>query len=551
MSRDNENKRPEGENRNYKHHARQGAYVGERKNFGDRLPSAHKVERRFDGERPRDGHKVERRFDGERPRDGHKVERRFDGERPRNERKFGDDRPKGDRRGKPVEIRPANAREVALNALKDVVRFEAYASQALDRALTDVKLSDEDRRLAASIFYFTIENRIYIEWVLAKLMESKPEPVVNDILHIAAAQILFMDRIPDFAAVDEAVKQVRAVGRGGLDKLVNGVLRSLIRARDAGELTLPDREANPEEYLSVRYSLALPAVKRLIEAYGLEKAEEIIAYKPGERTLTVRPNLTRISQADFEAMLTKDGFGWKPGAAAGSYVLSGAGSLAGHEGYKNGIFSIQGESSMLAAQAVEAKRGMQVLDACAAPGGKTCLMAEQMGGSGRVFAWDVHAHRVDLIRAAAHRLGLENVRPSEHDARRPLASMELSMDAVLVDAPCSGLGVMNDKPDIRFRIDDKELDALLPIQKDILDACAQAVKVGGRLVYSTCTILPDENENQVRAFLERHPEFEMDESTTWLPEALRGRMQGGMLQLIPAFDNLEGFFIARMIRRRI
>lgn len=206
---------------------------------------------------------------------------------------------------------------------------------------------------------------------------------------------------------------------------------------------------------------------------------------------------------------------------------------------------------MLAAQAVQAKRGMQILDACSAPGGKTCLMAEAMGGSGRVHAWDVHPHRVELVRAAAHRLGLENVRPAVHDATRPMESMELMMDAVLVDAPCSGLGVMGDKPDIKFRTKEEDLVNIVPLQRRILDACAQAVKVGGRLVYSTCTILPDENERQVEAFLERHPEFEIDMDTSWLPEHLRSRMENGMLQLLPARDGVEGFFIARMIRRSV
>ena len=205
---------------------------------------------------------------------------------------------------------------------------------------------------------------------------------------------------------------------------------------------------------------------------------------------------------------------------------------------------------MLAAQAVGARPGMQILDACAAPGGKTCLMAEHMGGSGRVFAWDVHAHRVELIRAAARRLGLENVRPSERDAGVPLESVRLSMDAVLVDAPCSGLGVIADKPDIRYRQTEEGLTALPVLQKDILWACAEAVRPGGLLVYATCTVLPDENENQVRAFLDAHSDFEPDTDDRWLPEALRPRLDGGMLRLLPHRDGLEGFFIARMRRKR-
>ncbi len=536
--------RPQGEKKFDDRKPRGEGFKGEKK-FGDRPQG----ERRFDDRKPRgEGFKGEKKF-GDRPQ----GERRFDDRKPRFDDRPRGDRPFGDKRERRSEkpIPPKNARDVALAALADVVRNEAYASQALDRALTDVELSPEDRRLAASLFYFAVENRLQIEWALGGLMDTKPEPLVNDILHIAAAQLLFMNKIPDHAAVDEAVKMVRYMGRPGLDKLVNGVLRSLIRARDEGGLEMPDYEDNPVKAMSVRCSLAEPAVKRLVDAYGVELAEQIASHVPEERAITVRPNTTKITCTEFEAMLDAAGLHWRHGAVENSYILSGAGSIAGHEGYKNGLFSIQGESSMLAAQAVQAKRGMQILDACSAPGGKTCLMAEAMGGSGRVHAWDVHPHRVELVRAAAHRLGLENVRPAVHDATRPIESMELMMDAVLVDAPCSGLGVMSDKPDIKFRTKEEDLVNILPLQKRILDACAQAVKVGGRLVYSTCTILPEENEMQVRAFLERHPEFEIDTNTAWLPEHLRSRMENGMLQLLPARDGVEGFFIARMIRRSV
>ena len=540
---------------------------GDWKFDGERKHSeSPRSERRFD-DRPHGG---DRKFDGERPR----GDRRFDN-RPRSERKFDgerrdDDRPRGDRRfdGRPEGGRfrpfaapvrgggrsplphPETARDAALLALDDVIRHDAYASQALDRALSAVRLSPEDRRLAASIFYFAVENRLRIEWTLGKLMETRPEPVVSDVLHIAAAQLLFMDRIPDHAAVDEAVKQVRAAGRGGLDKLVNGVLRSLIRARDAGELALPDRAESAEEFLSVRYSLALPAVRRLVAAYGVERTEALLAHSPETREITVRPNHARIGRADFEALLDEAHLSWRRGGVDDAYILSDAAGLADLPAYRAGLFSIQSEGSMLAALAVGARPGMRILDACAAPGGKTCLMAERMGASGRVFAWDVHAHRVELIRAAARRLGLDNVRPSVRDARRTDPDMALSMDAVLVDAPCSGLGVMWDKPDIRFRATEESLSQVIPLQREILDACAEMVRPGGLLVYSTCTILPEENEAQARAFLERHPEFEPDGGAEWLPEALRGHLADGRIQLMPDRDGIEGFFIARMRRRR-
>ena len=449
----------------------------------------------------------------------------------------------------PDGFKIVTARDAALSALRDVVRNGAYSSQALDRSLNAVELSPEDRRLAASIFFFAVENRLYIEWALSHLMQTKAEPLVEDVMHVPAAQILFMDRIPDHAATDEAVKQVRAFGREGLTGLVNGVLRSLTRARDAGELTLPDRETEPEKYLSVRYSFSEAAAKRLIASYGIDEAEAIASYTPAERAQTVRPNLMKTDIADFERRLDEAGYMWHKSAVPGAYRILAAGDLSATDDYRRGMFAIQGESSQLAALAMEAKPGMQILDACAAPGGKTCLMAEAMRGVGRVFAWDLHEHRVELIRAAARRLGLENVRPMTHDARRAPESMMLSMDAVLVDAPCSGLGVIADKPDVKYRLNDEELDGLPDIQKSILDACAKCVRPGGRLVYSTCTILPEENQNQVRAFLERHPEFEMDENVNYLPEVLRPHAESGMISILPNRDGMEGFFIARMRRR--
>ena len=457
-----------------------------------------------------------------------------------------------DRREAPRKPAMDSPRRVALKALQDVVRADAYAAQALDRQLSTARLTPEDRRLAAGIFYFAVENRLYIETMLGRFMETKAEPVVNDILHIASAQLLFMDRVPDHAAVDEAVKQVRAARREGLTGLVNGVLRSLIRARDAGELTLPDRETEPEQWLSVKHSVAPEIARRLIDAYGLDAAEGIVTSQGARREQTVRVNRMRMDPDAFDAWLDAQGYTWRRGLVGDARIVSDApGSLADTDGYRRGMFSIQGQSAMLAAEAVGAKPGMRILDACAAPGGKTCLMAERMGGAGRVFAWDVHEHRTALIRAAAARLGLDNVRVSVYDARQPMESVNLSMDAVLVDAPCSGLGVIADKPDIKYRVDAAALDALPGIQRDILNACAKAVKVGGLLVYATCTVLPGENGDQVRAFLKDHPEFEPDLDDTWLPEALKPHFKGGMIQILPHRDGLEGFFIARLRRKGV
>ncbi|MBQ3425237.1 MAG: 16S rRNA (cytosine(967)-C(5))-methyltransferase RsmB [Clostridia bacterium] len=436
-----------------------------------------------------------------------------------------------------------------MRALGDVVQSDAFASQALNRHLVEAGLKENDRRLATGLFYSALENRLYIGHILDRFVERRPEPRINDVLHIAVAQLLFMDRVPDHAAVDEAVGQVRNMHLEGYAGMVNGVLRNVIRARDAGALNLTDLEADPIAWLSVRYSLALPAAKRLVEAYGFEEAKSIAAWTPVRREQSIRANRERMDAASFEAWLESQKFNWRKGAVTGAYIVTDGGDLSTHAGYRQGLFSIQGQSAMLAGMAVEAKPGMQILDACAAPGGKTCLMAEQMGTSGRVYAWDIYPHRVALIRAAARRLGLENVRPVERDARKPMESMDLTMDAVLVDAPCSGLGMIAEKPDIKYRQTDEGLKDLPRLQRQILEAASRAVKIGGTLVYATCTVLPEENEQVVRAFLEAHSEFEPLPGGDWLPKTLLPRLSEGMLQILPHRDGLEGFFIARMYRK--
>ena len=203
---------------------------------------------------------------------------------------------------------------------------------------------------------------------------------------------------------------------------------------------------------------------------------------------------------------------------------------------------------MLACQAVNVKPGMQALDCCAAPGGKTAYLAEIMNGTGRVYAWDVHEHRVTLIRAMMHRLRLENVRPVVRDAAVLKEDLAGTMDAVLLDAPCSGLGVMDNKPDIKYRATPESVRELTEIQEKLLDTCCQYVKRNGTFVYSTCSILPEENSQQVKRFLEKHPEFAIAPLPETIDEKFRKEYTDTGLQLLPHRDGVEGFFIARMRR---
>lgn len=442
------------------------------------------------------------------------------------------------------------ARMCALRALYEVYYSGAYANLALDQQLKTALLSDEDRRLCTGMFYLCVEKRKKIEYILAPFVKAAPDDVIVCILHLAAAQMLFMDRIPPHAAVNEAVNQAKAYKKDEAAGFVNGVLRSLLRAKEAGELHLPSREDGIETYLETEYSASPYTVEALIEAYGPDEAEQLLAWRPQERFETIRPNLLRWSDEELEAWLSKNEIRFEKSIVPHAYRVYRAGSLAQAPEYEKGLFSIQGESAILAALAIAPKRGMNILDACAAPGGKAALMGEEMQGSGRVYCWDLHEHRVELMKKNARRLGLDNLRCVARDASLPKDDIWRSMDAVLVDAPCSGLGVMADKPDIRQHFTKDRLLEICKIQQKLLDACCEYVRPGGRLVYSTCTILPQENEERVHAFLLSHPDFRLDEDADYLPEALRAKCAGGQLKLMQNKDDLEGFFIARMVRVR-
>ncbi len=251
--------------------------------------------------------------------------------------------------------------------------------------------------------------------------------------------------------------------------------------------------------------------------------------------------------------MTRCGWTWERGTLPDAYRVSGVGDVGIEQGYLRGLYTPQSESSMLAALAVSPKRGESILDACAAPGGKTAYLSALLQGTGRVYAWDVHPHRVELIRRTVERLQLDNVRPAVRDASVPKEDLEGTLDAVLVDAPCTGFGVMFSKPDVRYRQSEESAAELVGLQRRLLDVCCRYVRPGGRLVYSTCTILPEENALQIERFLKEHPQFEPDGEglRKILPQDAAREMENGHVQLLAHRQKSDGFFIARMRRRSV
>ncbi|MDI9520713.1 MAG: 16S rRNA (cytosine(967)-C(5))-methyltransferase RsmB [Bacillota bacterium] len=448
---------------------------------------------------------------------------------------------------RPEPILSQDARQAALLVLNRVLSDGAYASLSLDEVFSNMRLIQKDKRLAAVIVYKTVEDLLKLDYALGKFLQDAEalNGKIRNILRLSACQILLMDKIPDFAAVNEAVELTRANGFEEMTGLVNGVLRSLIRSKD--DLAWP--EPDSPDYVSVTYSIPQWLADTIMSGYPKDVAEQIIAYRNPDHVTTIRRNRVLTSKEEIRALLDKKVWEVKDGQLEDVFYVKGASDIAKDTDFLAGRFSIQGEGSMLSVLALSPEVGMTVLDCCAAPGGKTCYMAELMQNTGRVHAWDVHEHRVDLIYAQAERLRLYNIRPAVRDSSVYLKRFDQTMDAVLLDAPCSGTGVMDNKPDIKYRLTAEGLAELVTLQAQLLETNARYVKSGGILVYSTCSILPQENEEQIKAFLSAHPEFVLDELPASFPERFAQHQGDHGIQLLPHRDGVEGFFIARLKRK--
>ena len=438
------------------------------------------------------------------------------------------------------------ARRTALKVIRQVTEEGAYASLALDAALKNCGLSGADRRLVSRLVYDTLDHLIRLDWALALVM-AKPDTDIKlkNILRLGACQILLEDRIPDSAATNLCVQLCAEQGMPGLKGVCNGILRNLIRRKD--ELKLPETEGETGETAALRYSVPEWLYRKLRTDYG-DETDRILAFRNPESGWMLRPNLTRLDDDGFEQLLGKKVWKKEKTDLPHAWKITGAMDIARDADYLGGNFSIQSGGSMIACLAMDVKRGQQVLDCCAAPGGKSCYLAEMMGGTGRVQAWDIHEHRAALIEAQAKRLGLENIRPMVRDALKPREDLTGTMDAVLLDAPCSGLGFLAQKPDLKLRVTEESISELTATQEKLLDAVCGYVKPGGTLVYSTCSILKDENERQAERFLQRHPEFEETDLPASIPEKYR-ELRGTGCQLLEYRDGLEGFYLIRMRKK--
>ena len=429
-----------------------------------------------------------------------------------------------------------NARTTALSALIAMRRQNAWADGALKDYTARDRLDRRDAALAARLLYGVVQNRMLLDFYLAQAVAApltKLQPVVLDILRLGAYQILFLDKIPVSAAVNEAVEQTKTYANKRAAGLVNGSLRTLARRKD--ELEKPHD-------LATKYSHPQQLVDCLRASMDEETLEAFLAADNDVPKTAMQVNPLKAAPEQVAAALDEAGIACEPHPwLPGCFLVSGTGNLESLPLFQSGAVYVQDAAAKLAVLASGAAPGMRVLDCCAAPGGKSFAMAEKMQGKGSVTSCDIYEHKLKRIRDGAARLGLPNIRTELQDASVCREEWKDSADVVLCDVPCSGLGIIRKKPEIRFKNPD-EIRTLPEIQARILANCAQYVKKGGTLVYSTCTILQRENEDVVRAFLTENPEFE---AVSWT-HPVCGERADGMVTLLPPVHNTDGFFIAKM-----
>ena len=432
-----------------------------------------------------------------------------------------------------------NARRLAAEVLLRCENDSVYANLVLDTALRRHTLSDADRALVTTLVYGTLEKKLTLDYLIAALSDRPVDELDTEALvlvRMGLYQLRFLDRIPDHAAVGETV----ALASRRLRGFVNAILRAYTRT--GADIALPDREASPLDYLSVRYSYPVPLCERLVGAYGLDKTERILAAWETPPALTLRVNTRKISVDALAEQLTAAGFAVSPALHAPTALRLAGGNPTALPGFDAGEFFVQGEASQLCTLAVGAKPDMTVLDICACPGSKSFGMAIDMDGRGTLRAYDLHENKLSLITAGATRLGLDNIVAAARDGRDFDPTLEGCADRVLCDVPCSGFGVIAKKPEIRYK-DLVECDRLPDIQLTILENASRYVRSGGVLVYSTCTLLPEENGENVARFLAHHADFKPCDFTVGDLSST-----GGLLTLTPDEHGTDGFFIAKLIK---
>ena len=446
------------------------------------------------------------------------------------------------------------ARTLAVQILLQVFYESAYANLALERALKYCSLTPRDRGLVTELVNGTIRMKKHLDWVLDLFLVAKRRKLerrVYVILILSLYQLLFLERIPAYAVINEAVEMTRSEGKGA-SGLVNGLLRNVERNRD--QITYPDPSRDMVSYLAVFYSHPEWMVSRWVDRYGYEDTRRLLAFNNQSPPLTVRVNRLKTRDSALAALMDDEGVKAKAGMIADTSLLleSTPGPISGLRSYRDGLFYVQSESTMLIPLCLAPQPGSLVYDFCCGVGGKTTHLAELMGDRGKIVAFDLYQHKLELLGMNCRRLGISIVESRRADLLEPIPELT-EADAVLLDAPCSGLGVLRSRADLRWRKKEEDIALMSELQSRMLEQVARTVRPGGKLLYSTCSLEPEENQEVVERFVAHHTEFEfmnLDEvleQNPWLSmeDTVAGK---GHLTIFPPRHQADGMFVSLMRR---
>ena len=441
-----------------------------------------------------------------------------------------------------------NAREVVLTTLLDIEKNSIFSNTALGTALrANQFMSKQDRAYITRMVEGVTEKRITLDYIIDRFSKTKVKkckPFIRCVLRMGTYELFYMDSVSDYTTCNLCVDLTIKHGFKSLKGYVNGVLRSI--ARNKNSISFPDKDTDKTAYLSVKYSVPEELVSILMEDYDLSAIETIFESGEKDRPTAIRVNTDKISVDKFKKLLDEAGIRAQSGALNDtSLLISGYDYIRKVPGYMDGYFTVQDQSSCIAVRAADIKEGDLVVDVCAAPGGKTMYASFFAGEKGRVISRDVTDKKTELISDNVERLGLNNVFVEKYDARELDEELIGKADCVIADLPCSGLGIMGRKNDIKYNVSRDKIDELVLLQRQILDVVSQYVKPGGTLVYSTCTIDRKENAENSDWFVRNH-DFEYVDIDSYLPEHGGDK---GYITMLQGFDECDGFFVARFKRK--
>lgn len=444
-----------------------------------------------------------------------------------------------------------NIREIVLSILQEITEEEAYSHVVLREVLEKYQyLEKRDRAFITRVVEGTLEHMIQLDYIIEQFSNVpvyNMKPLIRNLLRMSVYQLKYMDSVPDSAVCNEAVKLAQRKGFYNLKGFVNGVLRNI--ARRMSQIRYPDPKEEPLHYLSVKYSFPIWMLNKWVMQFGYEVTEKICRDSHMEKSTTVRCNLSKASKEEIIEELTQQGITVQPHPYL-DYALkiSDYNYIKAVSAFKKGWIQVQDASSMLVAEIAAPNWGQKCIDVCAAPGGKSLHLADKLMGSGYVEARDVSERKVALMQENIERTGAINMRAVLKDATVLDEGSVGKADIVLADVPCSGLGVIGKKQDIKYKMSEKQQQDIVRLQRRILSVVQNYVKPGGVLVFSTCTIGADENQYNVKWFLENFP-FHLESIDPYICDALKCKTtSGGYLQLLPGVHETDGFFIARLRR---